>query len=70
MKIFVAVAVACCLQVAWAQCVIEFEQSTYEIFEDIGLDDLALRICVVASEDCDVQLLTEDMSATGWFYML
>ena len=65
MKILIVIlAVTCCLQVACGQCA-EFDQLSYEIFEDIGVADLALRVCLEATEDCEVRLVTEGKTATG-----
>lgn len=66
MRNFIAIslAVACCFQVAQGQCA-DFEQSFYELFEDIGEEDLALRVCVEARENTVIRLLTEERSATG-----
>ena len=64
-----AVVVVCCFQVAWGSCA-SFDQMSYEIFEDIGLDDLALRVCFEAEDDCDVQFLTESKSATGLYVVM
>ena len=44
---------------------VEFEQSSYEILEDIGLDDRALRVCVSTDEDTNVIIATTAGSATG-----
>lgn len=46
--------------------VIGFDQASYEIAEDIGLDNFALRVCVLAEEeDRSVTISTSAGTATG-----
>lgn len=45
--------------------VVQFEQSSYEIMEDIGLEDFALRVCVLADEDSRITIATSPGTATG-----
>lgn len=47
--------------------VIQFELSSYEIKEDIGLDDLALSVCVLADEDSTITVATTQGTATGMY---
>lgn len=59
-----------CFLVIVATCLLpsfcfEFEQSSYEILEDIGLDNRALRVCVSSDEDANVIIATTAGSATG-----
>lgn len=50
--------------------VVRFEQSLYEIVEDIGLEDFALRVCVLADENSRVTIATSAGTATGNIYFL
>lgn len=47
---------------------IEFEQSSYEIFEDIGLDNFAVRVCLDTSNlisERTVRISTSPGTAQG-----
>ncbi len=48
-----------------ASGVVDFQFSSFEIQEDIGLDDLALRVCILSDEDTVVRIVTANGTATG-----
>ena len=47
---------------------LEFEQSSYEVLEDVGLEDLAVRVCLIIRRipyDISVTLVTAPGTAQG-----
>ena len=43
--------------------IVSFEQPVYDVLEDIGLNDRALRVCLLASENTVVNVVTESLTA-------
>lgn len=53
---------------------VSFEQSSYEVLEDVGLDNLALRVCISILqtgpvEERTVRLKTVSGTAQGLYYI-